>query len=514
MDEPIIIQGGMGAAVSSWPLAKAVSQTGQLGVVSGTGLDAVLARRLQLGDPGGHIHRALEDFPFSETAQKILDRYYIPGGKAQNALFAPHPIPQGLMSRDGMELCIVGNFVEVYLAKEKHNGIVGINYMEKLQLPTLPSLFGAMLARVDYVLMGAGIPRAIPSVLDQLSEGKPTELSLDVHGAEPSDRFITRFDPKELFGPDIPRLHRPRFLAIVSSAVLATALVRKASGHVDGFILEGPTAGGHNAPPRGPLHCNVRGEPIYGPRDCPDLDVFRSLGRPFWLAGSYDSPEKVLEALNAGATGVQVGTRFAFCEESGLDARLKYAALEMCCHGTTNVFTDPVASPTGFPFKVLSLPQTLSDAEVYEKRQRRCDLGNLRQAYKKPDGTLGWRCPAEHVDVYVAKGGTLCDTMGRKCLCNALLANVGLGQSIGGSQEPPLVTSGDSIGDIRRYLHLRSTEKNTYSAKDVVEHLLPKSLEAVADHGQKIAKKFEHNGHETVAGQFERSCRFLTCGCR
>ncbi|MBN1590360.1 MAG: nitronate monooxygenase, partial [Pirellulales bacterium] len=267
MTEPIIIQGGMGVAVSSWALARAVSRLGQLGVVSGTGLDAVVARRLQLGDPGGHIHRALEDFPFPETARRVLNRYYIPGGKSPDAPFMPHPVPQALMTREGTELCVVGNFVEVYLAREDHDGLVGVNYMEKLQLPTLPAAFGAILAGVDYVLMGAGVPRAIPGVLDRLSEGKPVELSLDVHGAGPSDHFVARFDPKELFGSNLPWLHRPRFLAIVSSSALATALARKASGHVDGFVIEGPTAGGHNAPPRGPLQCNERGEPIYGPRD-------------------------------------------------------------------------------------------------------------------------------------------------------------------------------------------------------------------------------------------------------
>ena len=39
----------MGAGVSDWRLARAVSQTGQLGVVSGTALAAILARRLQIG---------------------------------------------------------------------------------------------------------------------------------------------------------------------------------------------------------------------------------------------------------------------------------------------------------------------------------------------------------------------------------------------------------------------------------------------------------------------------------
>ena len=45
----------MGVAVSNWRLANAVSRAGQLGVISGTGMDTVLVRRLQDGDPGGHM---------------------------------------------------------------------------------------------------------------------------------------------------------------------------------------------------------------------------------------------------------------------------------------------------------------------------------------------------------------------------------------------------------------------------------------------------------------------------
>ena len=57
---PRIIQGGMGAGVSDWRLARAVSVTGQLGVVSGTALDVICARRLQDGDRDGNIRRALD----------------------------------------------------------------------------------------------------------------------------------------------------------------------------------------------------------------------------------------------------------------------------------------------------------------------------------------------------------------------------------------------------------------------------------------------------------------------
>ena len=56
---PKIIQGGMGASVSNWSLAQAVSKLGQLGVVSGTALDEAIARRLQewLGYDCGTINR-------------------------------------------------------------------------------------------------------------------------------------------------------------------------------------------------------------------------------------------------------------------------------------------------------------------------------------------------------------------------------------------------------------------------------------------------------------------------
>ena len=65
---------------SIWRLARTVSRAGQLGVVSGTALDAIVARRLQLGDAGGHVRRALESFPWPDVAARVLDTYYVPGG--------------------------------------------------------------------------------------------------------------------------------------------------------------------------------------------------------------------------------------------------------------------------------------------------------------------------------------------------------------------------------------------------------------------------------------------------
>src|SRR6266581_1963039 len=81
---PTIIQGGMGAGVSHWNLAQAVSRLGQLGVVSGTAIDQIFVRRLQEGDPGGHMRRGLNRFPFRKMAERIWETYYIPGGKAED----------------------------------------------------------------------------------------------------------------------------------------------------------------------------------------------------------------------------------------------------------------------------------------------------------------------------------------------------------------------------------------------------------------------------------------------
>jgi len=468
MQFPVIIQGGMGVAVSNWQLARAVSRLGELGVISGTMLAVILARRLQEGDPEGDMRRALEHFPIPGVAERLLTDHYVPGGKPPDAPFKLSPMTTLQPGPALTELTVAANFVEVFLAKQDHNGPVGINLLEKLQLATLPSLYGAMLAKVDYVLMGAGIPRAIPGMLDQFAAGQAARLRIDVTGALPGEEFHAEFDPAALWGRVAPVLSRPKFLAIVSSATLALTLAKKSNGRVDGFVVEGEVAGGHNAPPRGPLQLSPGGEPVYGPRDVPDLVKIRELGLPFWLAGSYARPGKLAEALRLGAAGIQVGTAFAFCEESGIAPALKLAAIRASRAGRTRVFTDPAASPTGFPFKVMQLPDTLSAPEIYAARERICDLGGLREVYRKEDGSIGYRCASAPVEGYVGKGGNIEDTLGRKCLCNGLAATVGFGQVRGGIAEPPLITAGDEVADLAR---LVPPGAESYTAGDVIRYL-------------------------------------------
>jgi len=460
----------MGVGVSNWRLAQTVSKLGQLGVVSGTALDSLFVRRLADGDLGGYMRRGLDAFPFPDMARRIWAEYFTPGGKPADAPYPVIPMHQRNSPRKVIELCMVSNFVEVFLAKEGHKNPVGINFLEKVQMPHLASIYGAMLAGVGYVLMGAGIPLHIPGVLDAFAAHHMAEYKLQVTGALPGQDTFMRLDPAEYAEGPLPILHRPRFLAIVSSNTLATTMLRRASGRVDGLVIETPTAGGHNAPPRGKLQLNEAGEPVYGERDQVNIAELRALGVPFWMAGGYGNPEKLREALDEGAAGIQVGTAFAFSRESGMRADLKKTLIGQAVAGTGQVFTDPVASPTGFPFKVAQLEGTSSAFNIYQERKRVCDLGYLREPYAPSEGKIAYRCSAEPVDNYVAKGGKIEDTVGRKCLCNALMANIGHEQvRKDGSVEPPLITVGDDLNTIAQYLE---PGQDSYSATHVVETLL------------------------------------------
>ena len=464
---PSIIQGGMGIGVSSWRLARAVSRRGHLGVVSGTAIDSLFVRRLQDGDPGGDLRRAMAAFPRPEVAAEALRRYFIPGGRPSGTPYRMLTMYRQAASRAREQVNMLASFAEVWLAREGHAGAVGINLLTKVQLPNLAALYGAMLAGVNYVLMGAGIPREIPGVLDALARHARTSLRLDVEGLASGEAVETVLDPAEHWNGAVPpEVGRPAFLPIISSESLATMLKRKASGAVDGFVVEGPTAGGHNAPPRGKPQLNERGEPIYGERDVADLEAMRELGLPFWLAGGTGSPEALRAAHEAGAAGIQVGTLFAYAAESGLTAEYKRSVLEHAARGEVDVITDPRASPTGYPFKVVRWPA--DPVAAAPERERVCDLGYLRAAYVRPDGKLGYRCAAEPVKAYVEKGGSEADTAGRRCLCNALMANIGHAQvRAEGRVEQPLLTSGDDLVGIGDFLRGRTS----YSADDVVDYL-------------------------------------------
>jgi nitronate monooxygenase len=504
-----LIQGGMGIYVSNWRLAKAVAMEKPgitAGTVSGTALDAVYVRLLQLGDPGGHVRRALaafdEQFRIS-IGRKICDRYFIDGGKAPTARYKsfpmnivraqngsdtiPPPGPQEepvalTLDDDVIELLIATGFAEVWLAKEGHEGNIFINFLKKIDAPLIYVLYGAMLAGVDGVVVGAGNPDGLPEICSRLAHHEAVTNELLLLYRQGGDAFHLPFDPKQFAGGKLAQspLRRPAFLAIVSQIDLLKTLAQSQGEAPDGFIVEHHTAGGHNAGPQGPMKKDSKGQPLYSEIDEPDLQAIREVGLPFWVAGGYGTREKLEQALDAGATGVQVGSVFALAEESGMKPTFRSAILAALKKGTDDaeLVRTTLFSPTGYPFKVAQLNDTVANDTVYSARRRICDIGLLQQrGLSKPtaDGSrrLFHRCQAGPISDFVNKRGLERNTEDRRCLCNGLLSCVGLAQVVKRNdeftEEPAIVTLGNHLDGIRR---LSRQGQTTYWVRDVVTDIL------------------------------------------
>ena len=504
-----LIQGGMGVYVSNWRLAKAVASErpgSTAGTVSGTGLDIVHIRLLQLGDPGGQIRRAMAAFDSQfgvQIGQKIIENYFIEGGKAPLARYKTSPqhtvrakeggksIPTSaqpsapvelVMDEEVIEILIVTAYCEVWLAKQGHDGLIFINFLNKVELPLVYAMYGAMLAGVDAVIVGAGNPEGLPAICTRLATHQAVTHEIPVLYRASGETFTLPFDPTQILDGKLTRkpLPRPAFLAIVSLENLVQTLAQSQSGPPDGFIIEHHTAGGHNAGPQGPLQLDEKGQPIYSQLDEPNLQAIRQVGLPFWLAGGYGSHSKFLQAQAAGAAGIQVGSLFALSEESGMKAAYRTAILNAIKSGTADedLVRTTLYSPTGYPFKVVQIEGTLADEDVYNTRRRVCDLGMLQQrGLSQPDADgnrqLFQRCQAAPSEDFMRKRGLERNTAEKRCLCNGLLATVGLGQMVRQDgtvvEEPAIVTLGNHIDGVRR---LSRNGQTTFWARDVINDIL------------------------------------------
>ncbi|PIX90265.1 MAG: 2-nitropropane dioxygenase [Candidatus Moranbacteria bacterium CG_4_10_14_3_um_filter_45_9] len=465
---PQIIQGGMGIGVSHWRLARAVSLTGHIGTVSLVAVPHLLARRLQLGD--ATVLRALEAFPVQEVSDRLYEKYW-KKEKTPIPMFSVHP------PRDLAWLTICASFAEVWLAKEGHNGIVAGNLLEKVQMPTLLTMLGAMWAGIDVFIIGAGLPTQIPDILDALCENRPARYRISVLDGGPSqemtldiDALLGRVSTSSRQAVRDIQIKRPAFFPIVSLDVTAHILWEKMVGRCEGFVVEDPiVAGGHNPSPRkwkGAV--NKYDEPVYTERDIADIAKISKIGIPFWLAGGYAHPQRLKEAISVGATGIQCGSIFALCEESGISPVWKKELIRQSYQNELIVRSDARASPTDFPFQVVQMSGTVSDCAVYENRERICNLGYLRTPFVT-QGKVNYRCPAEPIEDYLHKGGKIEDTIGRKCLCNNLLSTIGLGMTHNSVSEPAIIT----LGKDTRFIHsLIESENGTYTAYDAMQYLI------------------------------------------
>ncbi len=481
-NRPSVIQGGMGPYVSTPFLARLTSMCGALGTFSGVAAPVILTRILQRGDPGGHYRLALSQFPYQEHVQPILDEYFVEGGIPMDKPFKT-VIPYTLKpSRFLTSLTIASTFAMAWLALHdengiRHNGLISVNFLEKMQMPHIASFVGVMMAGVDCLTMGAGIARQVPGILDSLSQHGVGEYIIDVEGKKIAPQSI-RFSWNEFFGTPFPGLKRPAFLPIISSISLGEVFLgRRATGKIQGLVAETSTAGGHNAPPRGkPVILNDLGEPVYGERDVVDLHKMVALGIPIWIGGSYASPELLQKVRAIGLAGIQVGTMFALSRESGLAPQYTREARKQGFNNALRIRTDPQASPTGFPFKVAPIAGTLYDTTVFNNRQRVCNQCYLRTLFVKEDDSIIYRCPAEPIDNYLRKHGTLEDAANARCLCNGLIAAAAIVApgiadplSLGDLGEPAIVTLGDDLSFLK---HLMKVEDHTYSAATALQYLM------------------------------------------
>ena len=256
-------------AVSGWPLARAVSKTGQLGVVSSTALTHTLVRRLQLGDMDGKLppsrrsrFRAWPAASFRSISCRVAKaRGSVQGDPASGCLSSR------ILQRTyrGGQFCRSVSGQGRSLRRRGHQPA----REDPVQYPAFALRSHAR--RRGLCAHGCGHPRTVPGTLDDFSAGRASEIKIDAAAEQPGKTIMQRLDPGSFFNGAAPSLKRPMFLAIVASATLALTLAKKSTGHVDGFVVETETAGGHNAPPRGPMQLTANGEPIYGPRDLPDL---------------------------------------------------------------------------------------------------------------------------------------------------------------------------------------------------------------------------------------------------
>jgi len=189
-------------------------------VVSGTAIDTVFIRRLQDNGIDSSLRAVLDRFLWETSSRRSSN--VLPSAATNERALPRHPHAHPSHPQKSIDLLVLAAFVEVALAKEGHEGPVGINLLTKIQVPTAPTLLGAMLAGVDYVMMGAACD-AHPGHARRARTRQRRRGSVRPGG--PNDvRAILHFDPSRYLAS--ATLRRPRFIASCPHTVLATALAK------------------------------------------------------------------------------------------------------------------------------------------------------------------------------------------------------------------------------------------------------------------------------------------------
>lgn len=210
---------------------------------------------------------------------------------------------------------------EIHKARSQTSGIIGVNIM--VALSDFDSLvLGAVDQEVDIIFLGAGLPLHFPAEL-------------------PPERL---------------RNMETAIVPIVSSAKAATLILKYWAKRFkripDGFVVEGPMAGGH---------LGFTPEQIHNPdyalhRLVPEvLDAVAPYEQtwaqniPVIAAGGVYTGTDIHDFLQLGAQGVQLGTRFVATHECDADIRFKQAFLQAKQEDLTII-----QSPVGLPGRAIN----------------------------------------------------------------------------------------------------------------------------------------------------------------
>jgi NAD(P)H-dependent flavin oxidoreductase YrpB (nitropropane dioxygenase family) len=221
------------------------------------------------------------------------------------------------------------------------DGLLGVNIMCAL------TNYGDMVRTsiregVDLIISGAGLPVDLPGYLREVSDEMKEEM-------------------------------RTKLVPIVSSGRAANILCRKWLKRFDclpdGFVVEGPKAGGH---------LGFKTEEIDDPKfqlekilvDVIDAVIpFREKHKkdiPVIAAGGIYTGKDIADVMKLGASGVQMGTRFVATHECDADDAFKQAYID-----ATEDDITIIQSPVGLPGRALK-NEFLAAVDSGAKKPKKC----------------------------------------------------------------------------------------------------------------------------------------------
>lgn len=204
---------------------------------------------------------------------------------------------------------------EIRKAKENSKGVIGVNIMVAMR-NYAEFVKVAVDEKVDLIISGAGLPLSLP----ELVEGSQTKI-----------------------------------VPIVSSLRAAELIMRrwkkKFDKEPDAIVVEGPEAGGHLGFKREELDDGSADDVYTIVRELKDHLDANGQDIPVIAAGGIFHGEDIVKAIEAGASGVQMATRFVATHECDADDAFKMAYV--------NAKEEDVVimqSPVGLPGRALVNP--------------------------------------------------------------------------------------------------------------------------------------------------------------